>query len=202
MSKWEMISTAAAALTWRLPVPGGWLYDIRGKITFVPEPVSEVTVANKSASLLEKKALQAALEASPAGDKVGVGAKGLTDLIEATTRLLQGVEHQDRNGVLLHECDVARIALDNLTSYIHPNEDEVEAYTDNLAHLVAFKAAAFKAFFEDKYAGEPIQCSYIQALFDAVAEWARDRNEYNKRDPVPGVIMTPRQNELSEAPVG
>ena len=47
-----------------------------------------------------------------------------------------------------------------------------------LAHKVASEAGEFKAFFENKYAGEPIQCTYIAALFKAVDELEHECNEY------------------------
>lgn len=191
--KWEQVSTTAVmAVVRRFPVPGGWLYDVRGEITFVPEPRQEVT---GPVDLLEEKALGAPLEASPAMDSVNVGAKGLTDLINATTRLLRGVVHHDKNGLLLHECDVVHVALDNLTAHIYPNSTAEEMdYTDNLAQLVALKAQAFKKFFAKKYPFAPIQYEDIKELFDAVGEWAQARDERLR--------ATDRQDELSEAPVG
>ncbi len=57
----------------------------------------------------------------------GGEANALIDLIEATRRLLRGVEHHDSLGIMIHECDVARFAIEKFPEHMkkEPNSSPI-----------------------------------------------------------------------------
>ncbi len=122
---WETLPDCGESVR-RLPVPGGWLYQIRMEhAVFVPEPAPKVTIVHNVSVPGPAKALGAL----PTEAQVVVEAKVLSDLTEALTRLLGGVKHYDKPGTLLHECDVAEVALEKLTDHRRQSPEDLAQAT-------------------------------------------------------------------------
>ena len=209
---WETVPNCGESVR-RLPVPGGWVYQVNmSQVTFVPEPNEpKITIVHNVGDVSRP-----VTGPSKARGALPTEAKVLSDLTEGLRRLLQGVKHHDKFGNMLHECDVAEVALEKLTDYIisdsgavalsaYPGVGSAPIGIQALAHKVAGAAGEFKAFFENKYAGEVIRCTYINTLFDAVEELEHACDEYAGALSA-GEIEAPYkpafEELLSEAPVG
>jgi len=204
MDKWETVPSPAGVVQ-RFPVPGGWLYNARGSITFVPEPAPKVSIGNVSKSVTGpaealgyNDPVELPLEGPSVPATVVVGRQGASRPDRGHRVLVvQGVKHHDKMGILIHEVDVAEVAVENLTTYIKPNRGA--GNIDKLAHKVAAEAAEFMAFFENKYKDQPIRCPYIHSLFRAVDNLTDACDEY-------AATLTheieAHKDCLSEAPIG